>query len=1077
MRITIYVNSTRRLVIFLIIFVITVCYVCNSNNLVEAVNSKDFSSKIYVNETINAFTQQIARKSGRLIIGALLPIHTSKEGACSNLYVDGMMLTQAFIFGLKEARERSLLPEGFSLGYEIRDTCNLVPIAQQHVTSIVLERHGYKKDVKICSSLAKKTDEKRLSGNVIAVLGAGNSEISIAINRVLSAFQIPQIGFASTSSYLSEKMRFSSFFRTVPPDTNQVSGLLALLKKLSWNYVGILFSSGDYGRALVESFKSLGKAEGICIAYDYSVPYSVTLDAAKGIVNKIKRRVDVEILIIFVPEIDVKILLSAMLDVGLANKTLIASDSWSKAIKNKTLSKIVSGTLGLAHHYTPVKKFEDHFLHLKPTNNTWNIWFNETWEYLFDCKLSPSESIRNVNTVKNKTNCNIKSQKLKREQFSRFHYVSNVINGVFAIAAGITKSLNNKRNAGVSVTSRELLKSLEEITFQKYNGQYVKFDKKGNVGGKYNLVNIYSDLTPRHVGIWNGSSLELNEKEIQWHSVLFPPKGVCSILCLPGEYQVASKKDPQCCWNCQRCPPGTITNRPNATTCTPCSEHYVTNSQQSGCVYIPLSYLDWGDFWTISIIILASVSIIILLIFLIVFIHFLNTPVVKSANRELSLLLLVGLFCTFIVPFAFAGKPSKFKCIISQVVFCLGCALALSAMLFKTLRIVLLFTLSYRGCWLLKNKYQIAMTITITLCELVYCLLWIAVDPPGIKILSLKLTKRYIVCNFNKYWYGGSHILLIFLSIMCTIFAVKGRKLPKNFNEVRHIGLSMFTFNIVWVVFMCAQYGASLDYDVKINCLAMIISSLMILVLLFGPKVHILLFRSHLNKKEEFQNEIRRYSFGISNGINSTSAAAASFQLGSLLSDLCATSAPNSQFSAAHNSSNKRQCRSHSFDVTSTQRNFRHHLFTQEKETQTEPFNESFQRDVINLTKKRDEKTRNANESNSKDLEKSSQANSQDECVSLLNEEDKLFNGSDNNGSYQSSKSSFIESKDLSFGHVKSVDKERHFKHSCELPMNETHSLPDIEKNTRLNWDDGDCNLDINLSNFCKDGHIKETVL
>ncbi len=869
----------------------------------------------------NSF-QQITRLEGDFTLGAMLPVHLSnaEDKLCSGLYVDGIMLVEAIIYALREVNNRELLPNEFTLGYEIRDTCNSVIVAQRHTLDIVIEATKFERSTEYLndsrgSILSYTTRDYKQSGNsLIAVVGAGNSEISVAVNRVLSAFNIPQIGFASTSRYLSEKLRFPSFFRTVPSDTYQVQGLVALFQTFSWNYVGLLMSDGDYGRPLADSFRSSAKMKGICISYERMVPFHVDLENAKSIVRELNSKTNIEIIVILLPEPDVKTLLLAMSKIGLTNKTLIASDSWSKAIKDPKLSNTVAGTLGLAHHYTQVKEFEEYFLGLKPNTNTWNPWFNETWQHLFDCVLPKKDNLVPNNTFSSGTDkkfCDLDKQHFKREHFTRFHYVSNIIDAVFAVASGIRRFYKEEHNTTVSLTSHELLRRLKGITFQKYDGDNTTFDENGDISGKYNLVNIRPNLTIQNVGIWNGEYLKLGDfRRIWWNTAQkSAPKGVCSLPCRPGWHQHVSKVDPQCCWSCQRCHAGTISNQSGTTECMPCPKDYMTNDNQTTCVFIPLNYLDWQSFWTVSIVTLALISASILLFVVMLFIRYVNTPVVKSSNRELSFLLCTGLFLTFLVPFVFAGKPTSFKCIISQVMFCVGCALALSAMLFRTLRIVLLFESMNRRRWLLKNKYQIAMTLGLTFAELTYCLLWVAVKPPCLKIVKIRPTKRYLVCEFDRYWYGGSHLLLIFLSLACTILAVKGRKLPKNFNEVRHIGLSMFTFNIVWVVFMCAQYGASLEYDVKINCFAMIISSLMILLLLFGPKVFILLFRAHLNKKEEFQAEVRRYSFGIPN----PSTPVSSLRRGSSMT--FRTAPPSNDHFLTVGSDDMKRMRSHSFDA------------------------------------------------------------------------------------------------------------------------------------------------------------------
>ena len=858
-----------------------------------------FSSFVSSSSLLGHTQSKIASSAagGDLILSALLPMHLSRSDrdfVCDELYPDGTVLVEAVVFALREVHRRKLLPENITMGYEIRDTCGSVSISQRHTLDIVLETIKGKQVREYSNSSDTTPTREQHNGRliprqkVIAVLGAGNSELSTAVNSVLSAFGIPQIGFASTSRFLSDKARFPSFFRVVPSDSLQVKALVALFRKFSWNYVGLLVSDGDYGRPLGESFKSMAKVNGVCISFERLVPYDVTQASADAIIREVSSRTELEIIVIFVPELDIKTILSAILSVGLSNKTLIASDSWSKSTRNydPRFASILKGTLGFANHDVHVREFEEYFLSLKPDANAWNPWFNETWERLFNCTLSKANfgrdssqltPVRESLEIRVKRNCNLSEEHLRRKQFTGFHRVFDVINAVFVVAHGVRqfcqKLVKNNDSSNGSTTPclsainpQELLEQLKGMTFPGYYGENIAFDNNGDVKGKYDLVNILSDLVAKDVGVWQEfekrNILYANISNIEWNSAQ-GPQSVCARPCPPGMHRRPAESDPQCCWTCQRCLEGTVSNGSGAISCTPCGEHLISNSNRTACVFIPVNYLDWRSSWAVCIVVIALISMLVLIFVAVLFVRYANTPVVKASNRELSFLLCLGLLVTFLMPFAFAGKPSATKCTISQIMFCVGTALALSAILAKTCRIVLVFkTESRNQCrLLLKNKYEIALTLVLTFIELTYCLLWVAINPPGVKTIRITQTKRYLICEFDKWWYGGSHLLLVTLSLACTALAYKGRKLPKNFNEMKYIAMSMFTFNIIWVVFMVAQYGASLEYDAKINCFATITSSMMILVLLFGPKIFLMLFRPHLNRKEEFQEDARRYSF------------------------------------------------------------------------------------------------------------------------------------------------------------------------------------------------------------------------
>ena len=68
--------------------------------------------------------------------------------------------------------------------------------------------------------------------------------VSVQIASVLNYFRIPQVSPASTNDELSDRTRFSYFFRTVPPDSLQSQAIAETLKSLNWTsiFTGKLFT-------------------------------------------------------------------------------------------------------------------------------------------------------------------------------------------------------------------------------------------------------------------------------------------------------------------------------------------------------------------------------------------------------------------------------------------------------------------------------------------------------------------------------------------------------------------------------------------------------------------------------------------------------------------------------------------------------------------------------------------------------------------------------------------------------------------------------------------------------------------
>ena len=52
------------------------------------------------------------------------------------------------------------------------------------------------------------------------------------------------------------------------------------------------------------------------------------------------------------------------------------------------------------------------------------------------------------------------------------------------------------------------------------------------------------------------------------------------------------------------------------------------------------------------------------------------------------------------------------------------------------------------------------------------------------------------------------------LIILCTVYAVKTRKIPSNFNEAKYIGFTMYSTCIVWMAFIPIFFGTNHDYTV-----------------------------------------------------------------------------------------------------------------------------------------------------------------------------------------------------------------------------------------------------------------------
>ena len=70
--------------------------------------------------------------------------------------------------------------------------------------------------------------------------------------------------------------------------------------------------------------------------------------------------------------------------------------------------------------------------------------------------------------------------------------------------------------------------------------------------------------------------------------------------------------------------------------------------------------------------------------------------------------------------------------------------------------------------------------------------------------------KRVILeCKTSDLELGISLAYIIFLVVLCTIYAIKTRKIPENFNEARFIGFTMYSICIIFIASITIYFGTT----------------------------------------------------------------------------------------------------------------------------------------------------------------------------------------------------------------------------------------------------------------------------
>lgn len=800
-----------------------------------------------------------------VLLGGLFPIHRpgpSRINLCGNVRMSAVQLVESMVYSIQTINQDPTLLPTVTLSFDIRDTCTSVNYAlQQSVDYIQSISNG------ICNA--------QQTLGVSGVLGAALSTVSQASANLFGLFEIPQISYGSTSSLLSDGDQFTYFFRTIPSDSFQVRVIADIIVHFEWTYIIALYSNDLYGiSGIAEFIKELGARTNAstCVAvqillndnpasYEFAVDLmsqawvsnaSVALlfghtQNAVGILAVIKRR------------------LAADQYFPLQNITWIGSDSWGANLLNE-YRPMASGMLGVVPLARSHQGFSEYFASLNTTNNIDNPWFMEFWESLFNCSLGPSPSL---------PGCDLDNQAIPLD-YSQFNQVPLVFDAVYALALSIDNLINTHCSNGSlcseittpsgAVNGSMVREQLFNVSFINNARERVKFDINGDVQqATYSIFNLQetSDnvFSFEHVGSWDDENRLVISGNIKWNTGQDVPSSRCSLPCKIEEVRRLVPDEATCCFTCESCIENTISS---GVECVACSNGTVPSENRTTCLDIPLTFLRWSDIWGIAIVVITSIGMIATVIVIIVFgIHW-KHEIIKASSRELSAIILGGIFLCYIIPFIYIVMPSAAICGIQRfsIGFCF--TISYSALLVKTNRIYRIFNVtasSVKGIRFISPLSQVLFTLALTGVQVLISVIWLIAEPPGTEIL-LSRTSRELRCRASPYigfsvFLGYNFVLLI----LSTYYAFRTRNVPANFNETKFVSITLYTICIIWLAFIPIHFSITMFgvlFETVSLVLGVILSAGTTLCCLFISKVIFLFTRIKTDKTIEQSNSVSK---------------------------------------------------------------------------------------------------------------------------------------------------------------------------------------------------------------------------
>uniref|UniRef100_A0A8C9V9I9 Glutamate metabotropic receptor 4 n=1 Tax=Scleropages formosus TaxID=113540 RepID=A0A8C9V9I9_SCLFO len=809
------------------------------------------------------------RIDGDISLGGLFPVHArGNDGkACGELKKEkGIHRLEAMLFALDRINNDPDLLPNITLGARILDTCSR-------------DTHALEQSLTFVQALIEKdgSDVKCLGGGppiitkperVVGVIGASASSVSIMVANILRLFKIPQVSYASTAPELSDNTRYDFFSRVVPPDTYQAQAMVDIVKAMRWNYVSTVASEGNYGESGVDAFIQKSREDGsVCIAQSVKIPREPKAGEFDKIIRRLKENPNARVVIIFANEDDIRRLLQAGKKANQTGHFLwVGSDSWGSKISPVLhQEEMAEGAVTILPKRMNVKGFDRYFISRTLDNNRRNIWFAEFWEDNFHCKLS-RHALKKGSGIKKCTNHERIGKDSSYEQEGKVQFV---IDAVYAMAHALHSMHKDLCPGRVGLCSRMdpingtvLLHYIRNVSFSGITGNPVLFNANGDAPGRYEIYQYQiRNKTAEYkiIGHW-ADQLYLDIQAMRWpRGARQAPASICSQPCRPGERKKTVKGIP-CCWHCERC--DGYQYQADTYTCKMCRFDLRPNENHTGCQPIPIVKLEWSSPWAIVPVFIAVLGIMATLFVVVTFVRYNDTPIVKASGRELSYVLLTGIFLCYATTFLMISEPSVGVCSLRRIFLGLGMSISYAALLTKTNRIYRIFEQGKRSVSaprFISPASQLVIAFSLISVQLLGVCIWFGVDPSQAIIdyedqrtANPALARGVLKCDISDL----SLICLLgysmLLMVTCTVYAIKTRGVPETFNEAKPIGFTMYTTCIVWLAFIPIFFGTSQSTEkmyiqTTTLTISVSLSASVSLGMLYVPKVYIVLFRPEQN--------------------------------------------------------------------------------------------------------------------------------------------------------------------------------------------------------------------------------------
>lgn len=828
-----------------------------------------------------------AYKDGDVMFGGLFNFHFAGDDQhCGELFTMGLGHAESLIFAIESVNQNPSILPNVTIGYDIRDYCERTTFAMQITYDLVRGNDP------VCMPHLNKDNSignATMVGSkpISALVGPYNSGSAVLVGSLLQVATIPAISPTATSVELSSEL-YKDFFRTVPPDNWQAKVMADIIEYFNWSYVAAVGLDDSYGRNGIWALEQESyDRKSFCVAFSEFIPRLSYQEKLKQTVARIKRESSIGVIIVWLSGRFGRAFLKEATDEKLEGKTLILSDALTaeEGVFLDPRYTVLDGSLGIQPRDYPDPAFEEHLRRITPAKSVERgmVWWDELWRSQFNCTATTSNDSEFAACEANLTSHHAIHK-------IRSSFVSYLIDAVYALAHALDGIYNCSATHGTSSTDHcpsvqpfvkgsDVQKYLRNVSFDGLTGK-IRFDSSGDpLSASYDIINFQrgSTMGKAHskvmVGCWDKEAtpkLQLNKSTLRWSSVLSnlsAPASFCASECLPGTMKTPTTP---CCWDCNKCPQGTISTDIGSNSCTECKPETKPNEERTECEHLPIINITLISTTGISIMVVTFIGFLLALLVSVVFIKFYETPIVKASSREMSFLLLFGLAALFALAVLELVEPSHTLCCMVYFWRYFALTLCVTVLFLKTMRITSVFQVDKVAelfTPFFKTIQRQTMLITVmNSIALSLIALWLFLDPPASEKLIRSDEYIFLVCKPFRSNIGHSLFLAVCsytltVALLCTYYAFKARGIPENFNETKYIGFSMYILLLSSLAYYPVVLNFESWYVTLVACSTTLVTSFGLLSCMFGPKMYLLLIHPQRNTVESVRSQVSQYSF------------------------------------------------------------------------------------------------------------------------------------------------------------------------------------------------------------------------